>query len=123
MAGKVWVNNMAKEETEKNAVREIDKKGFIELMKEKKPVLVDFFATWCGPCQMMAPILEEIGKEEKEERFIVAKLDGDTEPELLMKQGIMSFPTFVIYKEGKEVDRVSGAQAKESLVEKVKAQL
>jgi len=107
----------------KDAVREIDKKGFDKLMNEKKPVLVDFFATWCGPCQMMAPILEEIGEEEKEDRFIVAKVDGDKEPELLAEQGVMSFPTFVIYKDGKEVDRVMGAQAKESLMEKVEAQL
>ena len=114
---------MADDEKKETGVRGIDKKGFEDLIKDKKPVLVDFFATWCGPRQMMAPILEELANDEKDERFIVAKLDGDTEPELLMKQGVMSFPTFVLYKDGKEVERFVGAQAKEALLEKIEAKL
>ena len=115
--------SVSKDESGDKGVRHIDKKGFEALMKEKKPVLVDFFATWCGPCQMMKPIIEELANEEKDERFIVAELDGDNEPELLVKHNVMSFPTFGIFKDGKEVDRVMGAQTKEALVEKVEAHL
>ena len=115
--------SVSKDTSRDIGVREIDKKGFEELMKEKKPVLVDFFATWCGPCQMMHPIIEELAKDEKDERFVVARLDGDNEPELLAKHSVMSFPTFVIFKSGKEVDRIIGAQTKEALLEKLESQL
>ena len=111
------------EEKKDKGLRQIDKKGYDELMKNKKPVFVNFYATWCGPCQMMKPLVEEIANEEQDERFIVAELDGDTEPELLVKLGIMSYPTFVIFKDGKEVERIVGAQAKEALVEKIESHL
>lgn len=86
-----------------------------EVLKSSVPVLVDFFAPWCGPCQMMLPVVEELAEEIDGEKGKVGKVDVDAEPELAEKYGVMSVPTFIVFQDGKEVHRLSGAQAKERL--------
>lgn len=90
---------------------------FDKLIGGKKPMLVDFFATWCGPCQLMTPIVEEIADEHKE--FEVIKLDIDEFPDIAARNNVMSVPTFIVFKDGKEIVRTLGAMPKELLTEKV----
>jgi len=71
-------------------------------------VLVDFFAPWCGPCQMMSPILEEISKENKDDNVKIGKLDIDENQEVAAKYNVMSVPTFLVFKNGKAVDKKIG---------------
>jgi thioredoxin 1 len=104
---------------EKGRVRDLDSKSFDDLLKEKKPLCVDFFATWCGPCQMLHPIIEEMAKEEDEKRFIVAQLDIDKAPKIAAKYQVMSVPTLIIFKNGKEANRMIGAMPKEMIIEKM----
>lgn len=82
-----------------------------EVLKSEKPVLIDFWATWCGPCMRQAPIVEELA----EEGYAVGKIDVDKEPALAQEYGIMSIPTLLIFKDGKEVNRVVGLTNKETL--------
>ena len=89
-----------------------------EVLKEKLPVLVDFWATWCGPCLMMAPIVEEIAQEYTG-RLKVAKLDVDQNNQTSIQYGIRSIPTLFFFKDGKVVDRIVGAVPKQNLVEKI----
>jgi len=91
-----------------------------EVLKSDKPVLVDFFAEWCGPCQMLAPIIEELAKD-MEGKAKVTKLDVDANQELAQKYNANSIPTLVFFKGGKEVDRVMGVQSKETLKEKLES--
>lgn len=78
-----------------------------EVLKSEQPVLVDFWATWCGPCQMMAPVLEEFAKE-KEGIAKVGKVNVDEEPELAQQFGIVSIPTLIAFKDGKAVNQGVG---------------
>lgn len=96
---------------------ELNKDNFKkEVLESTVPVLVDFFATWCGPCKMMLPIVEELAKEEGG-KFKVAKINVDEANDLAQEYEVMSIPTFIVFKNGKEVERVMGAQAKEKLLE------
>lgn len=97
--------------------KELDSKSFDESIKGDKPVFVDFYATWCGPCQMMMPVVEELAKEAK--GFSVAKIDIDQAPDIAAKYNVMSVPTFIIFKDGKEVDRMMGAMPKDLLLNKI----
>ena len=76
-----------------------------------KPVLVDFWATWCGPCRMIAPVIEEIAAD-FDGRAVVGKVDVDQEPELARLFGIMSIPTLIVFKGGKIVEQAVGARGK-----------
>jgi len=92
----------------------------IEVLKSDLPVMVDFFAEWCGPCKMMAPLVEELAEENKT-TWKVGKCDIDKNPELAQKFMIQSIPTVLFFKGGQVVDKVVGFQSKEALVAKLKS--
>jgi thioredoxin 1 len=89
-----------------------------EVLKSEKPVLVDFWAAWCGPCQMMGPIIEELAEELKD-KYKIGKLNVDENRETAAKYNIMSIPTLIIFKNGEVVKQLVGVQAKESLKEEL----
>ena len=97
------------------AVIEITKENFEEkVLNEKKPVLLDFFAVWCGPCQMLSPIVDEIGEEKDD--IVVGKINVDDQPELANAFGVSSIPTLVVMKDGKEAARSVGLRSKEQVL-------
>lgn len=90
-----------------------------EVLKSEKPVLVDFWAEWCGPCRMMAPVVEELEKEmENEVKF--AKINIDECPDLAEKYNVMSIPTFKCFKNGTETGTTVGVQGKGDLIRIIK---
>ena len=89
-----------------------------EVVNSELPVLIDFYADWCGPCKMMSPVVEELAKE-YEGKAKVAKINVDQEPEIAEKYDVMSIPNFVFIKNGKLVDQQIGATAKAKLVQKL----
>lgn len=92
---------------------------FIEkVLKADKPVLIDYYAAWCGPCHQMSPIISELAKEQDD--FYVYKINIDLEPELATIDDIISIPTFVVYKDGKRVNYQIGVLNKEQLINLVK---
>lgn len=95
---------------------ELNEGNFEEIvLQAEKTVLVDFWAVWCGPCGMMAPVVEEIAKEQ-EGRLVVAKLDCEKNQEIAGKYGITGIPAFLIFKNGEVVDRIMGAMPKGELM-------
>ena len=100
-------------------VTKLTEKNFeAEIIKSSEPVVIDCYADWCGPCQIMKPIVYAIAEEQKG-KIKYATLDVDVESDLAMKLGIMSMPTFVIFGGGKEMGRIVGAMNREKFLAKV----
>ena len=96
------------------SVQKISKSNFDEIKKQGKTVLVDFYADWCGPCRMVAPIIEEIASERDD--IIVGKVNVDSESSLAHLFGIVSIPTLVVLKDGNVSKRVTGARPKSDIL-------
>lgn len=98
------------------AVVEITKDNFEHtVLKADKPVLVDFWAEWCGPCQMMGPIVDEVAEERND--IIIGKLNVDTQPEIALRYNVMSIPTLILFENGEEAQKSIGLISKEELLE------
>lgn len=98
-----------------SAINHITEENFDELvMRSEKKVLLDFWATWCGPCKMIAPIVEEIATERDD--ILVGKIDVDTQMALAHEFHIVSIPTLVVMENGEEISRTIGYQSKEDLL-------
>lgn len=93
-----------------------------EVLKSDKVALVDFYADWCGPCKMMAPIVEQLA-EEYEGQAVIGKLNIDDEPFVASRYRVLSIPTLMFFKDGKEVDRIVGATDKADVEAKLKAHM
>ena len=96
------------------AIVHANKDNFAELRASDKPVLIDFYADWCGPCRMVAPIIEEIANENSD--MVVAKVNVDDQPELASEFGVFSIPTLVVMKDGKVASKSAGARPKAQIL-------
>lgn len=98
---------------------EITKENFEEVvLKNELPVLVDFWATWCGPCKMIGPLLEELS-EEMTGKVVIGKVNVDKQPELAMQFQVMSIPTLLVFKNGEVVNKRIGFMPKEKIAEMI----
>ena len=92
----------------------INKENFDEIINSNVPVLIDFYADWCGPCRMVGPIIDEIAEERDD--VIVGKINVDNDPELAERFNVFSIPTIVVLKNGEEVNRIMGARPKAQIL-------
>ncbi len=96
------------------SVLNVNKTNFDLILNSEKPVLLDFFAEWCGPCRMVLPIVDQIAEENPQ--YLVCKINVDEEPELAQKFGVMTIPTLVVIKNGEVVNQSSGAKPKNQIL-------
>ncbi|MDF2454700.1 MAG: trxA [Cytophagaceae bacterium] len=101
---------------------EITDANFDEIIKTGQPVLVDFWAEWCGPCKMIGPVVEELAGD-FEGKAVIGKINVDDNPAISARFGIRSIPTLLVFKNGEIVDKQIGAVPKTALADKIKAQL
>lgn len=97
------------------SVIKVNQNNFDEILAGEKPALLDFYADWCGPCRMVAPVIEEIAREHPE--YVVGKINVDESPELAQKYGVFSIPTLAVVKDGRIAGRMTGAKPKEKILE------
>jgi len=91
-----------------------------EVLEAKEPVLVDFWAAWCGPCRMIAPVIEELAEDYKG-KVKICKMNVDENMKTAQEYGVMSIPTMILYKNGKEIDRLVGFMPKANIASKLDA--
>lgn len=97
--------------------------SFADLLAQSdRPVLVDFYATWCGPCQMLAPILEQVNSQ-LSDKLKVVKIDTDRYPQLASEYQIHALPTLLLFKQGQAVDRIEGVLVAEQLIQRLQPNL
>jgi thioredoxin 1 len=101
---------------------ELNDSNFDQTINSDKPVLVDFWAEWCGPCKMIGPVVEELAGE-YEGKAVVAKLNVDENPQVTARFGVRSIPTLLVFKNGQVVDKQVGAVPKSVLSQKLQAQV
>ena len=104
------------------AVQHFNQASFNDAISNNKVVLVDFWATWCGPCRMLGPVIEQLGAQ-YEGKVVVGKVDTDEQPALAMQFGIMSIPTVILFKDGKEVERKVGVMPAQAYTQMLDAAL
>jgi len=98
-------------------VKELNETTFVdEVLNSKIPVLVDFWAEWCGPCRMLAPIIDELAKEYDQQKIKICKLNVDENPKIAAKYGIMAIPTVIIFKNGQPVEQITGVRNKKEYI-------
>ena len=102
---------------------ELNASNFADTIKNNSVVVVDFWAPWCGPCRMIAPIIEELSEEYKDKGVVIGKVNTDENQELAMQFGIRSIPTILFFKNGELVDSMIGAAPKQMYEEKINALL
>ncbi|MCI9450343.1 MAG: thioredoxin [Clostridiales bacterium] len=96
------------------SVLSVNKNNFESVKSSDKPVLLDFYADWCGPCRMVSPLVDEIAEENPQ--YLVGKINVDEQPELAQAFGVASIPTLVVMKNGKIVNQSSGARPKQQIL-------
>jgi thioredoxin 1 len=101
---------------------ELNDSNFDQTINSEKPVLVDFWAEWCGPCKMIGPLVEELAND-YEGKAVVAKLNVDENPEVTARFGVRNIPTLLVFKNGQVVDKQVGAVPKSVLAQKLQAQV
>jgi len=102
---------------------EFNNQNFKDTIKNNEVVVVDFWAPWCGPCRMIAPIIEELAEEYKDKGVVIGKVNTDEAPEIAGEFGIRSIPTVIFFKNGEVVDAMVGAAPKQMYIEKIESLL